>query len=555
MRQQASKCQFGSNAQEATEINLKDKIVDNWATVELKKKLLEKERSLKEIIELCQVHEQIGNQSAVMNVVGSEPSTSCSTVNKLNFRSRQQVKDLCTRCGKPGHSKNVKDCPAIRAECRKCGLIGHFAFHCRTRVKKRPTSPNSRNSKRKRFNVNWVEVKDSNSPPETKNFECFKINDRRRMSGPNVDDGLVQCVVGGVLITVLIDSGSRVNIIKGEDWNRITKNKAVVWDIDPQTNDVLNPYGSEQPLKIKHRFQTTINTPGAPETITHFYVVEKGEIFLLGKETAKQIGVLKIGTNINQISQTTTFSKNKNVIVKLTIDPDVKPVKQPLRRIPISVETLVEEKLSEALKKDIIEKVTEPSAWISPIVVIFKPDGDIRICVDMRRANQAILRETTHYPTFDGIMAKLRNAKYFSRLDLEKAYHQLELDKESRPITTFITFKGMFRYKRLMFGVNSGPEIFQREFEGILASCENCINYLDDVIVYGSSEAEHDACLKKVLQVLEENHVLLNKKKCTMKVQEVEFLGHKLSSKGIDADKRKVISILNFRAPATKEEL
>lgn len=154
-----------------------------------------------------------------------------------------------------------------------------------------------------------------------------------------------------------------------------------------------------------------------------------------------------------------------------------------MRIVPVSVEKLVEQKLKEALQTDIIEKVTQPSSWISPIVIIFKPNNDIRICIDMRQANKVILRENYPLPTFDSFMTKLRNAKYFSRLDLTNAYHQIELHEDSRFITTFITHRGMFRYKRLLFGVNSAPKIFQRIFEGILSPCKNCLNYIDDIIV------------------------------------------------------------------------
>ncbi|XP_044760910.1 uncharacterized protein K02A2.6-like [Coccinella septempunctata] len=258
---------------------------------------------------------------------------------------------------------------------------------------------------------------------------------------------------------------------------------------------------------------------------------------------------------VNNTTKYTTFPKIKDITVKLSIDHTIKPVKQPLRRIPIAVEAQVEEKLKEALQNDIIEHVTGPSEWISPIVVIFKPGGDIRLCVDMRRANQAILRENYPLPTFESFMTKLKNAKLFSKLDLVSAYHQLELHEESRAITTFITHKGMFRYKRLMFGVNSAPEIFQRTLEGILSPCENCLNYLDDIIVFGSTEEEHDRCLANVLDVLHNHNILLNDNKCLKKVKEVKFLGHKLSAEGIDADDRKVETIINFRPPTTKEEV
>lgn len=133
-------------------------------------------------------------------------------------------------------------------------------------------------------------------------------------------------------------------------------------------------------------------------------------------------------------------------------------------------------------------------------MIIYKHDGDNRICVDMKSANDAILRENYPLPTFELFMTKLRNEKYFSRLDLVCAYHHLELEEQSRTITTFITYKGLFRYKRLIFGLNSAPEIFQRVLEEI--PCNNCLNYLDDLIVFGISADEHHICLKSVLDVL-----------------------------------------------------
>lgn len=239
----------------------------------------------------------------------------------------------------------------------------------------------------------------------------------------------------------------------------------------------------------------------------------------------------------------------------MTIDPRVKPVQQPVRRVPIAVEEKVENKLNEALARDIIEKVMQPSPWISPMVIVFKPDGDIRICIDMRRANEAILRENFPLPTFDGVMTKLRGAQYFSRLDMSNAYHQLELEENSRQITTFITHLGLLRFKRLMFGVNSAPEIFQRIFQNLLAPCPNCLNYLDDIIVYGKTDVEHDARLRKVLHTLKELNVLLNQSKCQFKVQKLEFLGHILTSAGISPDPTKIQVVRNFRSLTNKEEL
>lgn len=122
--------------------------------------------------------------------------------------------------------------------------------------------------------------------------------------------------------------------------------------------------------------------------VSTFYVVENGDRSLLGKISSKQLGVLKVGFNINKIKTIDEFPKIRNVIVKLKISDKVKPVVQPYRRIPIALEEKIEKKLNEALAMGIIEEV-DKSEWVSPIVIVLKDDKDIRVCVDMRRANEA----------------------------------------------------------------------------------------------------------------------------------------------------------------------
>lgn len=110
----------------------------------------------------------------------------------------------------------------------------------------------------------------------------------------------------------------------------------------------------------------------------------------------------------------------------------------------------------------------------------------------MRRANTAILRENHPLPSIESFLPRLNNSKIFSRLDVLSAFHQIEINESCRYITTFVTSKGLFRYKRLMFGVNCAPEIFQKVLERILVEFPKCLNYIDDIIIYGSDVADHD---------------------------------------------------------------
>ncbi|CAM1154209.1 Uncharacterised protein r2_g4246 [Pycnogonum litorale] len=153
---------------------------------------------------------------------------------------------------------------------------------------------------------------------------------------------------------------------------------------------------------------------------------------------------------------------------------------------------------------DIIEKVNGPSIWVSPVVVIPKVNGDIRLCVDMRRANVAVMRERFPIPTIDEVLQDLDGGKVFSKLDIKWAYHQIELHPDSRAITTFASHKGLYRYKRLMFGVACAPEMYQRVLQQILQDCVGAHNILDDIIVHGRDTKEPNVRLQNVLTVLSE---------------------------------------------------
>ena len=135
--------------------------------------------------------------------------------------------------------------------------------------------------------------------------------------------------------------------------------------------------------------------------------------------------------------------KLKDTQIKLHIDENVTPIAQPARRVPFHMRKALDKALDELEDNDIIEPATGATPWVSPLVVFPKPNNpdEIRVCVDMRRANQAITRERHPTPTVDEIIHDLNGATVFSKLDLNKGYHQLELDINSRGITTFATHR------------------------------------------------------------------------------------------------------------------
>ena len=203
--------------------------------------------------------------------------------------------------------------------------------------------------------------------------------------------------------------------------------------------------------------------------------------------------------------------------------------------------------ITELENQDVIEKVSENEAtsWVSPIVAVPKKDGQVRICVDMRLANKAIRRVRHPIPTVNYVSFALNGAKFFSKLDLSQAYHQLELDEQSRYITTFSTHVGLYRYKRLNYGTNAAAEIFQYTLQTALQGLKGVKNIADDIIVFGSTRTEHDANLDKCLQRLAMKGLRLNRSKCNFLSTTLSFFGQVFWKEGTHPNPRRVADLLN----------
>ncbi|XP_064482853.1 uncharacterized protein K02A2.6-like [Ornithodoros turicata] len=187
-------------------------------------------------------------------------------------------------------------------------------------------------------------------------------------------------------------------------------------------------------------------------------VVNKEAETIIEYETAKELGIIKI-------------------VLQVKEQPAQEPQQKFPERIPLHLRQAVERKINQLEEGDIIEKVSGPTPWGSPLVILPKPGADdIRLCIDMREPNKAIKRERHVMPTVDDIISVVSGAKVFSKMNLRDGYHQLELAEESRGITTFPAHCGLFRYKRLNFGISSAAEVFQEVIRQITNGVKGVIN-------------------------------------------------------------------------------
>lgn len=385
------------------------------------------------------------------------------------------------------------------------------------------------------------------------------------MNTISLTDTLIDCRVGSSKpIRFLIDSGADVNTIGGDDWktleNEFQSGNAKLKLIQVSNEGGLQSYASSKPISVGCAFKAKIEVVGChkPSVAAEFYVIGQGSRSLLGRSTASDLKLLKVGVSVNsceKVKQANKFPKVPGVLVKFSVDASTPPTKNAYYNVPAAYRESARAKLLDMEDQGIIERVTSAPDWISGMSAVAKGKDDFRLVVNMRAPNRAIKREYYRLPSLNEMRIKLHGAKYFSKLDLSNAFYHLELHEQSRDLTTFLTEAGMFRFTRLMFGVNCAPEIFQREMSRMLGEVENIIVYIDDILMFADSLDQLQKTVSHVLRILRANNLTLNLDKCEFNKTRIRWLGHELSGNGFNIDEEKVKDIRRFRQPNTVSEL
>ena len=490
-------------------------------------------------------------------------------------RHNRHTNETCKHCGNSyPHHGGMTNCPARGKTCFTCGKQNHFSLVCRhktghnhnVRHQYRPQYK-SKHKPSHKTNAHQVSHKDeitnntddinNHTQPEDYLYACPQLRKKKAMFPVRIQN---------TLLNAMADTGAGVDIISETDFDKLLPKPNLV-----ATGRRIFTYNNETPLEVIGKFYTTLSFQNCSVN-SAVYVVKGSAVPLLSLDTCEQLQLVKLApqtnpTFANNISTDDICSEFINVFqgigklkkfkVKLHIDHNVKPVVQH-RREPVHLRQKVKEKLEELLKADIIEEAKGPTPWVSPIVCVPKPGSDdIRLCVDMRAANQAIERERHITPTINEVIADLNGACIFSKLDLNSGYHQLELEleEESRMITTFSTHIGLMCYKRLNFGISSASEVFQNALRQVLIGVPGVINLSDDILVYGKSQKEHNLRLRAVLQKLTENGLTLNKKKCLFNKENVKFFGYIFNKNGISPDPDKIAAFSRTAVPRNASEV
>ncbi|KAG7307507.1 hypothetical protein JYU34_007710 [Plutella xylostella] len=206
------------------------------------------------------------------------------------------------------------------------------------------------------------------------------------------------------------------------------------------------------------------------------------------------------------------------------------------------------------LREGIIEPV-ETADWATPLVPVPKADGGIRICADYKvTLNPVLLIDKYPLPKVEDLFVGLSGANYFSKIDLSQAYNQIELEDPDN-LTVINTHKGLFKYKRLVYGLSSSPGIFQRIMASLLKDIPNVQVFLDDIILASQDIKTHLLLIEEVFKKLQDAGLKLKENKCFFMLNEVKYLGYIISKDGIKVDPEKVDAVVKIASPTNISQL
>ena len=414
---------------------------------------------------------------------------------------------------------------------------------------------------------------------ESLNFSMVQVSTMARGATSSRDEAFVNLSIrfqfrpGTHNFRLKVDTGAQGNTMPSRIFDEMFPEERRKYAIEPSF-DILTAYNNTV-IPCKGIVRLDCKFGDSEFLSTPFYVVDVPGPAILGLPTCEALKVVTLHCAVNanvpakssprainctadlvraypgQFDQLGKF----DTVHHLRVDPDVPAHIDPPRRIPISLKDKVKAELDKMENQGVIRKIVEPTEWVSSLTYVSKKDGSIRVCLDPRHLNRALIRPYHPTNTVEELSHKFSGSKYFSKLDAKAGYWAVQLDPQSQKLTTFQSPFGRYCFTRLPFGLSVSQDIFQLEMDRILMQCKGACGIADDIVVFGKDETEHDANLTEFMAVAAKHGLTLNSKKCDIKTSKVEFFGNIYTPQGMSPDPQKVKDLQEMQRPSNRTEL
>eukprot|EP00117_Sycon_ciliatum_P001177 scpid20930/ scgid6949/ Transposon Ty3-G Gag-Pol polyprotein; Gag3-Pol3; Transposon Ty3-1 TYA-TYB polyprotein; Capsid protein; p24; Spacer peptide p3; Nucleocapsid protein p11; Ty3 protease; p16; Spacer peptide J; Reverse transcriptase/ribonuclease H; p55; Integrase p61; Integrase p58 len=490
-----------------------------------------------------------GQNSATLDSSASAVGAHGRGKSRFESASAHSTSSKCQNCGGARH-EHRDQCPASGRTCAACEKRNHFTRVCRSK-------PATSSAAAATQQPNHGGSHESHSDQSTSLFVGSTTG--TSASAP----WMANLSIGTSNVPFKLDTGGDVSTMAVECYNTLQPKPSLSAptaslkggdDDQPLMTVTLGQWvGVQAHCTHKHCQSPPTSSPLAYPSCC---AGRRASTSLLSRSACTTLGLVQRLDTVHSPTSTPLVQCMVGPPVTIHLKPDATPYHCVApRRVPHHLFGKVREELNRMREGDIIEKVEEPTDWCFPMVPVLKPTGKVRVCVDLKRLNASVKRETYQLPTIDDTLSRLAGATVFTTLDTANGFWQIPLDPETARLTTFITPFGRFYFKRLLFGITSAPEIFQRRVSNLLDHLPGVAVHMDDIIVSGTTMEEHDRHLAAVLAVLREANVTLNKDKCCFRQSQVTFLGHIVTAGGVLPNPARVSALQNLPAPTNVTEL
>lgn len=548
LKRQASLCEF---AEDERENLIRDILVIGIRDAKLREELLRDPKlDLFAATQACKARERSQAEASQMDAIHNPDRLAVASLNRRSTPNVTPQQPKCDACGY--HHGTVRPCPAAKGTCHKCRQTGHFSKMCRSRPlprsvkavevasdassEKPPPQPEPAEARADLLRIYGLQVHNINTTSASSQEETAWYVDLRL--------GSVSC---------------RFKLDTAADCDTISETSLETLHPPPKlypSEIVIKPYNAPQFRPIGK-----IVVPYQSVTL-ELHVTPAGEENLLGFKSCRRLQLIQRVSSLSQsltreqfIALNDDLFKGEGRIpgeTKIYTDATVCPSVVRPRRFAYALLDKLKSTLLTMNDQDIIERVSEPTEWVSNITLVEKADGSLRVCLDPQRLNKAIKIPKYTIPKPDDILVKLAHKKFFTVLDLKSGFWHLALDKESSRLMTFNSPLGRFCFKRLCFGINCAPEIFMAEMMRIFGDLDNVSPYFDDIIIATETEKEHDETLQRVCQRARDFNVRFNLQKLQYKQTSVQYLGLLITDKGMQPAQKHVRAVAEMPTPKDK---